>query len=701
VSVEKTTVVTDGDGDTATDSAEVNITSSIVIEDDGPNARSSAVDGTPPNTTPDPTPSTVYLTIPEVISQQTYTRPIVEWTYGADGKGSITLSSQTAGYGFSPAGSASAVPTIAADGSVTFDVYRSYVVNDVTTWEMFATYTLRPGADDTLVIKPYTGATSITTLIDGSGATAGQPVTSVSLNLVSAGTTVVVTGEDGNKAGKINASSQGWAIGNQNLDPAELINFSFYNLNSTTLKSASDFGFVMDKYTSSGTVQATLTVQYDTGTAIYVLNNVTAGSYVFIDKTGVKVYSSVDTSIPPYIVIAESAPGVPLTFTSVSIANTAIGGVSWNVNGPSVTVPVSTTTIPDLDFSFNFVVYDGDGDSSAVLVNTMVDGSDPNSLSLNVLSEKPSVTPVALDLDADSSISYLDRDSGVSFDYGTGLMSTAWVGSQDGLLVYDYNDDGLIAEAKELVFAMWGDNPDVITDMQALAAYFDSNKDGVFDAIDEAWSSFGVWQDLNTDGVQQEGEFYDLAHWGIESIALSYDADSQAYSAADGDVQVFGQMTVSYADGTTGLAEDMGFAVQSAVTTAEAPLASTSEPAYPVDALVTSYLESMAVAGDTDSNGELSAAELAYGLDDMVSQFIDAHGFSIDDYAAIQQEVYNELAHELNDLSIDDGIDIAFDATGDANGAEVLAALDDHFMDIYDAHITPAESYDDSGSMMV
>jgi hypothetical protein len=99
--------------------------------------------------------------------------------------------------------------------------------------------------------------------------------------------------------------------------------------------------------------------------------------------------------------------------------------------------------------------------------------------------------------------------------------------------------------------------------MQALAAYFDSNKDLVLNQLDDGWNKFGVWQDLNTDGIQQEGEFNNLAFWGIESIALSYNADSQAYQAAEGNVQVFGQMATTYGDGSNGLAEDVAFAVAS------------------------------------------------------------------------------------------------------------------------------------------
>ncbi|MCP9807160.1 hypothetical protein KBY71_11605, partial [Cyanobium sp. T1B-Tous] len=354
---------------------------------------------------------------------------------------------------------------------------------------------------------------------------------------------------------------------------------------------------------------------------------------------------------------------------------------NWKLTG--VGLEYEVTTLPDdYDYTFALRVVDSDGD---------FEESQPFSIYMDADATpgwSPNPGPVALDLNGDNVIDYLDSNSGVSFDYGNGSVATAWIGALDGLLAYDYNNDGQITEAKEFVFTMWGDNPDVTTDMQALAAYFDSNKDGVFDEQDDAWTSFGVWQDLNVDGIQQEGEYASLGDWGIESIALTYDDDSTAYTSAGGDVQVYGQMTVTYDDGTTGLAEDMAFAVQSADTS------------YPVDQLVASYLDTMATSGDTDGNGDLSVAELAYGLDHMVSSFVDSYGLSIEDHAVIQQEVYNQLAHDLNDLSVDDGIDIAFDAAGDANGADVLAALDDHFMEIHDAHVVPVDSYDDSGSMV-
>jgi hypothetical protein len=107
--------------------------------------------------------------------------------------------------------------------------------------------------------------------------------------------------------------------------------------------------------------------------------------------------------------------------------------------------------------------------------------------------------------------------------------------------------------------------------MQALALVFDTNNDGVFDQRDDDWGDFGIWQDLNSDGVQQSGEFKDLASWGVQSITLGYNSDSQAYLAAGGDVQVYGQMAVAYEDGSIGVAEDVAFAAQGVATPTQSP----------------------------------------------------------------------------------------------------------------------------------
>ena len=66
--------------------------------------------------------------------------------------------------------------------------------------------------------------------------------------------------------------------------------------------------------------------------------------------------------------------------------------------------------------------------------------------------------PVVLDLDGDG-VEYLGLEAGVTFDYGGGAVSTAWVGADDGLLVRDANDDGAVS-GNELMFAGAGSDLD-------------------------------------------------------------------------------------------------------------------------------------------------------------------------------------------------------------------------------------------------
>ena len=52
------------------------------------------------------------------------------------------------------------------------------------------------------------------------------------------------------------------------------------------------------------------------------------------------------------------------------------------------------------------------------------------------------VPPIALDLDGDGKVSFVGTDAGTTFDFGAGLVTTAWVAGNDGLLVRDGNGDG-------------------------------------------------------------------------------------------------------------------------------------------------------------------------------------------------------------------------------------------------------------------
>ena len=96
------------------------------------------------------------------------------------------------------------------------------------------------------------------------------------------------------------------------------------------------------------------------------------------------------------------------------------------------------------------------------------------------------------DLDGDGQIQFLSQEAGVAFDYeGDGILEqTAWVGSNDGLLVRDANGDGIVNDGREIIFGTGGQ-----TDLEGLAARHDSNGDGQLTAEDAEYASFGVWQE--------------------------------------------------------------------------------------------------------------------------------------------------------------------------------------------------------------
>ncbi len=143
--------------------------------------------------------------------------------------------------------------------------------------------------------------------------------------------------------------------------------------------------------------------------------------------------------------------------------------------------------------------------------------------------------PVVIDLDGDgveinpltSSLTAFDAD-------GDGYAErSAWVGSDDGLLMIDIGNDGKITDPKEIAFANWTSGND--TDLQGLAATFDSNSDGILDARDDRFYDFRVWHDANSDGNVDDGELLSLDESGIRSLSLTAKQDASV-ELGDGSV---------------------------------------------------------------------------------------------------------------------------------------------------------------------
>jgi len=141
--------------------------------------------------------------------------------------------------------------------------------------------------------------------------------------------------------------------------------------------------------------------------------------------------------------------------------------------------------------------------------------------------------PLILDLDGDG-IETHSINNGTYFDHNANGFTerTAWVSSDDGLLVLDRNGDGTINNGREV----FGDQTILKNGQRAANGFqaladLDGNKDGIIDANDVAYSQLRVWQDINGNGVSEGGELKTLAEHGIESLnvtsAISNITDSQ------------------------------------------------------------------------------------------------------------------------------------------------------------------------------
>jgi K+-sensing histidine kinase KdpD len=91
---------------------------------------------------------------------------------------------------------------------------------------------------------------------------------------------------------------------------------------------------------------------------------------------------------------------------------------------------------------------------------------------------------------------------------------------------------------------------------------------------------------------------------------------------------------------------------------------------------------------------EARPAELVYELDQVLSSYLEEQQLSSDAYQLIQQDVLNNIAHDLAEQHQDlADLDVSFDHDGNADHAAVMAAMDHHFDALFSS-----ESFSDDGS---
>ncbi|NWD66974.1 putative Ig domain-containing protein [Pseudomonas gingeri] len=145
-------------------------------------------------------------------------------------------------------------------------------------------------------------------------------------------------------------------------------------------------------------------------------------------------------------------------------------------------------------------------------------------------------SPLIIDLDGNG-VETLSVSEGVHFDLdGNGFSeNTGWVGKNDGLLVWDKNNNGQIDSGAEL----FGNSTKLSSGQNAANGFLaladlDESLDGVFDERDSTFSKLQIWRDVNSDGLVQAGELKSLKDSGISSFDLNYSEPGKI--DANGDV---------------------------------------------------------------------------------------------------------------------------------------------------------------------
>ncbi|MEL1249642.1 hypothetical protein AAEO60_03050, partial [Aurantiacibacter sp. DGU6] len=216
--------------------------------------------------------------------------------------------------------------------------------------------------------------------------------------------------------------------------------------------------------------------------------------------------------------------GVPSDTRIAAYTVDGYNSVEWGHGGGNTfkigDFGASVVTDDPISFDVPIYVVDGDGDrvSSGNLAITL----------------NPIEPVVALDLDGDG-VEFLGTDAGIMYDLNGDAVveNVAWVGPDDGFLVIDANSNGAVDSASEIVFDNGSNN--AFEFLAALAASGDAN---ALDPADAIWLQLGVWQDADSDGVFDAGEFFTMADLGITSISIV--DDSVRFADANGEVVVHG-----------------------------------------------------------------------------------------------------------------------------------------------------------------
>ena len=172
--------------------------------------------------------------------------------------------------------------------------------------------------------------------------------------------------------------------------------------------------------------------------------------------------------------------------------------------------------------------------------------------------------PIIIDLNKDgTTTSKLNGAVNFDIDNNGFKEATGWISKDDAFLAYDRNGNGIIDNGNELfgdktvsVGAYGYTGETAKNGFEALKA-FDFNNDNIIDEKDKDFDKLLLWQDLNTNGLTEEGELKSLKEHNVKSIDLRYKE-----TQIDNNGNLIKQTsTVTFNDNTTTTADDVWFKV--------------------------------------------------------------------------------------------------------------------------------------------
>lgn len=150
--------------------------------------------------------------------------------------------------------------------------------------------------------------------------------------------------------------------------------------------------------------------------------------------------------------------------------------------------------------------------------------------------------PLAIDLDGEGIETIDINKSQIYFDVDNDGFreQTGWISKNEAILAIDKNGNGKIDNQSE----MFGSTDSTgFEDLRSI----DSNGDGIINSQDADFNKIRLWQDLNENGVTEEGELKTLTEAGIQSIYTN----AYTINATDNNNIITEKSTIQYTDGTT------------------------------------------------------------------------------------------------------------------------------------------------------